>query len=137
MTVRSRIVVALLGILAVALFLVVTLSTVLINNAFRKTLDQNLRNTTRAVAALVDVKKHAIKLDREDREQIQRLRADAHVAVLKAGGEILEGEKPPPVPAALRNRAGIFEARFEGRNVRSAVERITEDGQNVGTIITW
>lgn len=136
MNIRSRFALALLTVLVIALFLVVTFSTILVSDAFRKTLDDNIRSTARMVAAAVDNGENNVVPDSEDRKLIARLRTESHITVIDHEGRIVDGYHPPPQPQNLKHGTA-FDSRFRNNDVRVVVQPVERDGRTIGTVVVW
>ncbi len=101
MTLRQRLSIAVVGAIGIALALFASISIVAIDRTLRRTLDERLATTARAIETSLDVHHGRISIDGDDRAQIATLRARARASVLDATGRPLLGDPPPPANAGL------------------------------------
>jgi len=137
MTIRSRIVTAIVVMLAIALFLVVALSTILVRNAFRNTLNESLRTTATALAGSIDIHKGRLDVDSGDLQEIARMQAASHLTLIDNRGRVVAGERPPRLSPRAIAKGGLFAARERGRTVRVAVAPISTGTFRAGSVIAW
>ncbi len=121
MTVRTRLTLAVAGVMGAGLVLFATLSIVTIDRALRTTLESSLVTKGQAIAGTIDVNDDGVPdPDSGDRQQISALSADTHAAILDAGGNLIFGQTPPPSP-----------------DIRSAAVPIERHHAVAGSVVTW
>ena len=120
MTVRTRLTLAVAGVMGAGLILFATLSIATIDRALRTTLESELLTKGQAIAGTIDVHDGVPDPDSGDRREISTLRADTHAAVLDARGNLVFGETPPPAP-----------------DIRIASVPVERHGDVAGSVVTW
>lgn len=136
MSIRTRLLLVVLSVLAIGLVLFASVSIVAIDRSLRLSLDATVQTTAQAVAAATDVHKGEPDPDKGDLAQIAHIRASVHATILDAKGRRIDGDAPPIVPSAdapaSMNDLGNGEAL-----TRVAVEPIVRDDKIAGHVIAW
>lgn len=136
MSIRTRLLVVVLSVLAIGLVLFATVSIVAIDRSTRTSLDSTVRTTAQAVAAAVDVHKGVPDPDKGDLAQIEHIRASVHATILDRRGRRIDGDAPPvlPPPDAPSSLSDLG----TGESLtRVAVEPIVRDDKIAGHVIAW
>lgn len=136
MSVRGRILVAVIVTAALASAAFALLSIGVIHATLRSTVDMRLRTTAAAIAAATDVYGGRPHPDADDLSQSSMLLHDVHASIVDRSGAVLQGQRPPVGPVDAGG-ARMTDARSGGEDVRVAVVPIVRDGRNAGSVIAW
>ena len=128
--------------LAVVLFAIVSIAA--IDRALRTSLDDRLATAAAAVATLPSVHDGVVKMDSEDRDQMQELLAGVmEGAVFDGDGNVVASSEttiPPQISAAAKalpksNRQ--FGIRLGDHNVRVAITPLEREEHSMGAVAVW
>lgn len=136
MSIRTRLLLVVLSVLAIGLVLFAGVSIVAIDRSLRLSLDSTVQTTAQAVAAAVDVHEGEPDPDKGDLAQIAHIRASVHATILDAKGRRIDGEVPPVVPAA-HAPASMSDLGTGEALTRVAIEPIVRDDKIAGHVIAW
>ncbi len=136
MSIRTRVVVAVVAAAALATILFAAISIVAIDRALRTTLDTQLRVTALAVGGAIDVIGGRPHPDAGDLGQTATLRRDTHEAIVDLDGRVLAGDRPPVSGIPVRNPT-FANGSVLGEPIRLLMQPIVRNGHTVGGVLVW
>ncbi len=136
MSIRTRIVVAVVAAAALATILFAAISVVSIDRVLRTTLDTRLRVTALAVGGSIDVIGGRPHPDADDLGQTATLRRDINEAIVDLDGRVLAGDRPPVSGIPVQNPTFVNGSVLD-EPIRLLMQPIVRNGRTAGGVLVW
>lgn len=134
LTVRWRVTLAAVAVLALALVVASVVANVLLSNGLRRDSENVLRNRAAAEAALLNLEDGKVTVGDSPADG----QLDRHVWVFAGGRELVSSAAPPAVSQAVRSMASVEHetTRDVGESVRVLARPVASDGgRPLGTVV--